>query len=156
MGWVDFVLSIGLRVPETEGLAEKIKECLPDGKDPELILTPLRPDLENTEWGPLGESRDDPIRDTEAAESILEGEGYALIWYNGLLLDCSNGFDLDSNRCYSGGQLEFLRGKYNGELTVTDEHKAQLQRIAEKLDVPFKLSYSLRARGSSYISTRFT
>lgn len=154
MGWVDFVLSIGLRVPNTPELVETVKSCLPEGKDPKLFLTPLDPVLEGTEWGEYRDERDEPL-DEDTYESCCKGRGFALLWYNGLQLECSNGFSLDTNRCYSGGHLEYLRGDYDDQLTISDEQKAKLQQIAEKLGVPFKLSFSLRARGSRFYSIRF-
>lgn len=154
MGWVDFTLTIGLRVPNTPDLVEKIKSTLPDGKDPDLYLTPLDPVLSGTEWGEYGEDRHEPLS-RDAYEECLKGVGYVLIWYNSLLLDGSNGVEFDTNRCYSSGHLELRNGDYNDQLTVTPEHTASLQKIAEKLEVPFKLSFSLRARGSSFYSIRF-
>lgn len=154
MGWVDFTLTIGLRVPNTPDLIEKIKSVLPDGKDPDLFLTPLDPALSGTEWGEYGDDRDEPLN-SYIYEEYLKGVGQMLIWYNALLLDCSNGIELNTNRCYSSGHLEIRHGEYKDELTLTEEQKARLQQIAEKLGVPFQLSFSLRARGSSFYSIRF-
>lgn len=39
MSWVDFTLTIGLRVPNILDLVEKVKSTLPNGKDPALSGT---------------------------------------------------------------------------------------------------------------------
>ncbi len=155
MGWVDFGISVGLRVPNQKDLEESIKEVLPGGKDPDLFMTPLDPDLEETEYGPYPtRGGRDPLGE-EIYEECAEGKGQVLLWYNRVELDSSNGFEWNTNRCYSGGFLEFARGSYDA-LVVKPEHVERLKRIAEHLGVPFALSFSMTARGSSWYSTRFT
>ncbi len=153
MGWVELILSIGLRVPTKTDLMENIKSCLPEGKDPELLLTPLDIDLKNTELGGINQGYE--TIDEEEFQKYSEGSEYSLIWYNGLVLDCSNGFKLDANRCYNGGHMEVRHGMYNDELTLSDIQKNTLKRIAKKLKVKFELSFSLRSRGSYFCSIRF-
>jgi hypothetical protein len=56
----------------------------------------------------------------------------------GLELDCSNGIELDSNRCYSSGQLEFFNGDISMEQLIEAQTSA-LRAATEKLGVPFKV-----------------
>ena len=56
----------------------------------------------------------------------------------GLELDCSNGIELDSNQCYSSGQLEFLNRDISME-QLTGALTSALRAATEKLGIPFKV-----------------
>jgi hypothetical protein len=154
MGWAEFILSIGLRVPNTPELVETIKSCLPEGKYPGLFLTPLDPVINGSKLTKYSDARGEFL-DEWTYESCCEGKGFSLIWFNSLELECSNGFSIDTSCSYGDGHIEYLNGHYYDELSISDEHKEILQKIAEKLNIPFQLSFSLRGRGSRFFSIKF-
>jgi hypothetical protein len=64
-----------------------------------------------------------------------------------LVLDESNGVNMDSNRCYGGGHLEFLMGDYDVDPLSGGQTKV-LEAVAEALGIEYKLTFSLAASGS--------
>ena len=150
MGWVTLKLSYGLRLSQVNDspacLAARIQALLPQGKEPGLLLIDLSPDVTDTESGDFKY-----LEAEEDFETCLQGQESFLLMYAhcSLILDESNGVSLNANRCYNGGRLEFLYGENDPDCLPTEEETKTLERIAEGLGVPFKLSFSLRAEGSS-------
>lgn len=150
MGWVTFKLSYGLRLETKPDLAESVRGLLDDGKEPGLLLVDLSPSLQNTEMGQFqSEGRSEPLQE-EDYESCQEGEGWSLLMYSHCseVLDESNGVNINTNRCYNGGHLEFLRGDCDPSSMPSEAELQKLRSIAAGLGVPFQLSFSLRAEGS--------
>lgn len=147
MGWVDLKLCIGLRVRNSSSLAGIVRGVLEGGTDPNLCIFDLSPVLEDTEYGPY-DGRHDVLEEV-TFEQCLEAEGWCLVSFgNNLDLDVSNGMQLQSGRCYSTGHLEFLNGDFTMK-PLTEDQISVLCAVAEKLGIPYKLSWSLRARGSN-------
>ena len=156
MGWSNLLLRHGLRIEKpnpadinkifsavTAATAEE--NNLKEG----LRLIELSPTLGNSERGHFNSSGRYGELEEETYDRCCEAEGCYLLYYlnSSLVLDGSNGVEIDSNRCYGGGFLEFLTGDYDVE-PLTEGQTEVLKAVAEALGVEYKLSFSMTATGS--------
>lgn len=159
MGWSNLILRHGLRLRNHPDLGSKIRAALAAQRSTgeHLRLMDLSPTLKDSERGEHRSERfrrDELERDTY--ESCCEAEGYCLLYFvqTTLSLDDSNGIRLDSNRCYGGGFLEFLRGDYDVQ-PLTETQMNVLKAVAKEVGVEFKLTFSLAAQGSGLNRSSF-
>lgn len=95
----------------------------------------LSANLENTESDEYQSSGRQEPQSEEDYERYQEGSGWSLLMYShcSVVLDETNGVSINSNRCYSGGHLELLRGTAEMELMPNESEMARLRSIAEGL-----------------------
>lgn len=140
MGWIDFILNVGLRISGSEAeIINAIREELKDNKDIKPSLSSLRSTVDvESEY----ESSDDENSDDD-------NNNVYLLYFNKLLLDTSNGKTIDTNSVYCDGQKEFYHDFFDEDtFIISSEKRLFLTKVANRLNIEDRLSWSLRARGS--------
>lgn len=156
MGWINFVLCIGMRIDLDDTSLESLDDLL-------SILNDIRADTSSLRSATINDlsvsSLKTTFKGTESCEEnyekydedafgdIRSRNNCFMLFFKVIQLDSSNGHEMDTNMVYSSGHLEYHHGEVKGSLDPTAAEKDLFQEIARRAGIPFKLSFSLRARG---------
>lgn len=112
----------------------------------ELSVSSLKTNFKGTEFEMCDEKYSG--YDTEAFGEVGSRDNCYMLYFNSINLDCSNGKQMDTNMVYSSGHLEFHHGELTRPVEPNEIQIDLFQEICRRINMPYKLSWSLRARGS--------
>lgn len=159
MGWITFVLCLGMRVDLQETSAKSLEEfctILNDIRDDSsnptrsqaltgVTLSSLKTNFKGTEFEMC--DRNYAEYDAETFGALDSKDDCYMLYYAGVELDNSNGDNLNTNMAYSSGHLEFYHGVVESPLDPTAAQVDLFQEIARRAGMEYELNFSLRTRG---------